>query len=82
MTRIALTALSLLALSTAAALAGEGNGAPFDQQLPGIVTTLATANSPRITAPVPARPAYAALLHSNSGMGVVQTANSLPRGSF
>ena len=74
-----LFAAALIAASAGAAIAGEGGGDPFAQNLPAIGRTyvVGVVAQARPEAPVPA---YARLLPSPGHMTIVQTPNSLPRG--
>ena len=76
-----LFAAAVLAVSSAAALAGEGGPGAFDQTLSGPSQTyvIGAAGVPaRFT---PAIPAYARLLPSNANMAGWETPNSLPAGA-
>lgn len=80
MKRVVLAAVAVLAFSSTAALAGEGNGEPFDFHVPGLSRATAPSQNAgtRVLPRSGEQSGPGALVQPASSEAGVQTANSLP----
>ena len=82
MKRVVFAAVAVLALSTSAVFAGEGNGEPFEFQTPGVTRAapVAAGQGTRFYSWSGGQAGVGALVQPTSSEAGVQSANSLPPG--
>ena len=82
MKRVVFAAVAVLALSTTAVFAGEGNGEPFEFQTPGVTRAVpvAAGQGTRFYSWSAGQTGIGALVQPTSSEAGVQSVNSLPLG--